>query len=304
MDIVLVYVVTPPKAHVPLVEEIIAAKRHVLCEKPFTMGPADAAHLANLAAKAGLVNAIDHEMRYSSIYRGMKEYVSSNYIGDMVMSALTVAADYAVNPEVVTAYYWSFTSSRAEGGGLLISHLCHFIDLYQFILGGLEPHGGYTGTMIKEKPLPIDSIDATGKRVFTAGQLKPVDTDDVVAVSGCLPNGAAASLTATWSTPAASGVRWLLQGSEGVLIYQSEDAVGLWNGDVIGARGKDPIAKVALPPVTISVDDPDGSLYMSRLLAAELLDIANVIDKGGEGNFATFASECKVWDAINSWRKV
>jgi predicted dehydrogenase len=51
----LVVVVTPPATHAELVRTLIAAGRHVVCEKPLARDPATAAELFEAAATAGLL---------------------------------------------------------------------------------------------------------------------------------------------------------------------------------------------------------------------------------------------------------
>ncbi|WP_022683474.1 Gfo/Idh/MocA family protein [Sphingobium bisphenolivorans] len=298
-DLDLVYVATRPPGHKELVEQVIAAKRNIVCEKPFTTNSSDARYLADLAAKAGLVNVIDHEMRYSSIYLEMKERISAGYIGQPVVASTTVISDYARNPLFTSAYYWGTGSMRSGAGGILHAYLNHFIDLYVYLLGGIEPRGGYAATMLKEKPERIDTVGADGVRVFSEGPKKAVDADDSIVLSGRLPNGAPASIVATWSVPVSTGSNWLIQGDEGVLVYQSGDEItGLWNGKIQGARAGESLSTIPTPPEIVPSDGM--ARYMSSLVAAELVDAAQAID-GGIGRFATFASECGVWDALDGW---
>lgn len=301
-DLDLVYIATPSRAHRELVEQVIAAQRHVVCEKPFSMGYRDAAHLTDLAAKAGLVNAVDHEMRYSAIYQGLRQRIQEGYVGNVVSVAMTFAADYSVNPNWVPTYYWNFGGLIDHAGGILRQHVSHFIDLFFFLFGSIEPAGGYCATMLKEKPLLVETVSPAGERVFSAGAMKPVDADDTVALAGRLPNGAPAAISATWSSPVRTGTRWLIQGDRGVLCYQSGgEMMGLWGETLQGAQVGEDLADLSLPPdcfANLSRLAPD---YMASLVGAELLDVAAAIDGRGARDFSTFASECEVWRAIEGW---
>ncbi|CAN7646541.1 Gfo/Idh/MocA family oxidoreductase [Phenylobacterium sp. LjRoot219] len=302
-DLDLIYVATPSIAHAELVEAIIGAGRHVICEKPFATNYQEAARLASLAKTAGVVNAIDHEMRYSAIYRGIRDRVQEGYLGNVVMSALTFSSDYAVKPKYPATYYWSFGSLRDHTGGLLRQSISHFIDLYLFMFGGIQPHGGYCATMVKAKPELVESISSTGERVLSAGPLRAVDADDAIALAGRLTNGAPASITATWSAPVPTGTRWMIQGDEGMLVYEGNETGGLWGDALRGARIGKTISDLQLPQEIFPDTYPTGPKYMSALVGAEIEDVVRVIGGGSDGMFATFDSECEVWKIIEAWDK-
>lgn len=300
-DLDLIYIATPSAAHVELVEAVIAAGRHVVCEKPFATTYAEAARLADLAKKAGLVTAVDHEMRYSAIYRGMKRRLDEGYVGNVVLASVNFGTDYSTNPYYPATYYWNFGSIRAHTGGVMRQAISHFIDLYQFLFGSIEPRGGYCSTMIKSKPEALESVSAAGERVISPGAMRPVDADDAIALAGSLPNGAPASIAATWSAAMTTGTRWMIQGDAGVLSYEGAVLGGLWGDQLQGARRGEALADLELPAESFPDMRPTAPGYMGGLIAAQLEDVLAVIGTGAEGMFATFESECAVWKAMESW---
>jgi predicted dehydrogenase len=52
-----VTIATPPHTHVAIAHQVIAAGRHVLCEKPFTRDAAEARELLAAAEAAGVVQS-------------------------------------------------------------------------------------------------------------------------------------------------------------------------------------------------------------------------------------------------------
>lgn len=299
-DLDLIYIATPSAPHAELVEAIIGARRHVVCEKPLATSYKVASHLAALARNAGIITAVDHELRYSAIYRGMRDRVREGYLGEIVLSSLNFSTDYSVNPDYPATYYWNFGSLRSHTGGLIRQALSHFIDLHQFMLGGVEPDGGYCATMVKAKSELIESTSPTGERTVTVGPLRDVDADDAVALCGRLTNGAPASIAATWSAPVGLGTRWVVQGSEGALVYQSSFA-GLFGDALQGARTGEALSDVTLPKEFFPDLKPTEPGYMGALIGAQLEDVVRVIGGGSDGLFATFDSECEVWRAMEAW---
>ena len=300
-DLDAIYIATPSAAHVELVEAVIAAGRHVVCEKPFASNYAEAARLAQMARKAGVVTAVDHEMRYSAIYRGMKDLLAEGYVGNVIMASVNFSTDYSVNPYYPATYYWNFGSIRAHTGGVMRQAISHFIDLYQFLFGSIEARGGYCATMVKQKPEQIEGVSDQGERVLTAGAMRDVDADDAIALSGRLPNGAPASIAATWSAAVTTGTRWLIQGDKGVLSYEGAVLGGLWGDNLRGAQRGETLADLPLPAEQYADMRPTAPGYMGGLIAAQLEDVIAVIDKRSEGMFATFESECAVWKAMEEW---
>src|SRR5450756_2977766 len=59
-----VHVTSPHELHHRQVKEILAAGRHVICEKPLAMTSQESAELAELAGAGGLVNAVNFNIRF------------------------------------------------------------------------------------------------------------------------------------------------------------------------------------------------------------------------------------------------
>jgi predicted dehydrogenase len=60
-----VTIAAPPVAHAELVEQALAAGRHVICEKPFATSLNEAERLHELADRAGVVHLVGHEFRWN-----------------------------------------------------------------------------------------------------------------------------------------------------------------------------------------------------------------------------------------------
>ena len=59
-----VHVTSPNDLHLPQAKAVLAAGRHVICEKPLAMSAAESRELVALAAATGLVNAANFNIRY------------------------------------------------------------------------------------------------------------------------------------------------------------------------------------------------------------------------------------------------
>ncbi len=72
-----VTIATPPATHAELVEETVAAGRHVICEKPLTATLDEARHVLAAAEAAGVVHVLGTEFRYDPGQAGLVRAVAT-----------------------------------------------------------------------------------------------------------------------------------------------------------------------------------------------------------------------------------
>jgi len=78
-----VVVATPPSAHVSVALEAIAARKHVLVEKPLAPTTADARRLIQAAAEAGVILMVGHTFEYNPAVRKLAELVRNGELGEL-----------------------------------------------------------------------------------------------------------------------------------------------------------------------------------------------------------------------------
>jgi predicted dehydrogenase len=79
----LVVVLTPPATHAELTEQLLAAGRHVVCEKPLAPDAATAARLFEAAARAGLILVAAPFVHLSPTFRRLWTLVADGAIGEV-----------------------------------------------------------------------------------------------------------------------------------------------------------------------------------------------------------------------------
>src|ERR1700752_1169017 len=82
-DVHVVHVTSPNNLHVPQTRAILAAGKHVVCEKPLAMTAAESADLVALAARTGLVNATNFNIRYYPLNQHAHELVADGGLGEI-----------------------------------------------------------------------------------------------------------------------------------------------------------------------------------------------------------------------------
>ncbi|HEY9844359.1 MAG TPA: Gfo/Idh/MocA family oxidoreductase [Candidatus Obscuribacterales bacterium] len=82
-EIKAVIVATPASTHYLLVKAALEAGKHVLCEKPLTLDPAQSRELSELAAASGQVLMVGHTFLFNSGIRQLKRYLDEGLLGQL-----------------------------------------------------------------------------------------------------------------------------------------------------------------------------------------------------------------------------
>jgi predicted dehydrogenase len=120
-----VTVASPPFAHAGNVLAVLAAGKHVLCEKPFALGVADAQAMREAANSAGTACGVAHEFRFIPQIQAIKELAANRHLGDLRNLEITLLRS-SLRRDEHRARSWWFDAQR--GGGLAGAVLSHLID--------------------------------------------------------------------------------------------------------------------------------------------------------------------------------
>ena len=136
-----VSICTPHDTHAPLCVEALAAGKDVLCEKPLSSSPEGLASMLAAAEKYPdrIFGAI-FQHRFTFLYQTVKRLVAEGGFGKPLTAAMRHHC-------LRTAEYYNHDAWRGtwthEGGGVLINQSIHFLDLLQWIMGGVENDNGF-----------------------------------------------------------------------------------------------------------------------------------------------------------------
>jgi predicted dehydrogenase len=76
-------IASPARTHAPLVQEALAAGKHVLVEKPLALATVEATALAEQADRAGLVLMVGHTFEYNPAVTRMRALLEAGELGDL-----------------------------------------------------------------------------------------------------------------------------------------------------------------------------------------------------------------------------
>lgn len=173
---------TPDPVHYPTTMQMLAAGKHVFCEKPLAVNHIDATAMAEAAEKAGLINMVNLTYRNAFAIQKAREMVSSGAIGAL----RHVEASY--RQSWLAAKYWGdwreeerwlWRLSTAHGStGVLGDVGVHIVDFATFgagldiaaLQGRLHTFDKAPGGAIG--PYRLDANDSAAMTVeFTNGAL-------------------------------------------------------------------------------------------------------------------------------------
>ncbi len=120
-----VTVASPPFAHRDDVLAALAAKKHVLCEKPFALRLADAAAMVEASRGAGVACGVAHEFRFVPQVQALKELILNGHLDHLRNVEITLLRHTLRRLERRSRSWWF---ERESGGGLAGAILSHLID--------------------------------------------------------------------------------------------------------------------------------------------------------------------------------
>lgn len=124
-----VYIATPVIFHKEQMKKAIAAKKHILIEKPAALSIEDGRQLDSLCKSAGVKAAAGLMMRFNSYHQKFKELIQSGKLGQIVSCRGQLTCWF---PDMENNWRQSFATA---GGGALMDMGVHCIDLIQYITG-------------------------------------------------------------------------------------------------------------------------------------------------------------------------
>src|SRR3954447_733103 len=93
-EIQAVHICTPNVQHFPMALAAVNAGKAVLCEKPITLNVEEAKKLVAAAAEKGVVNAVQHNLRYYPVVQQIRQMIAAGDLGDILIVQGTYSQDW------------------------------------------------------------------------------------------------------------------------------------------------------------------------------------------------------------------
>lgn len=128
-DVELVIITTPNDTHLPYAKAALAAGKHVVLEKPFTINTADALELIRLSEQVNKTLSVFQNRRYVSDFLTIKEMLNKHLLGDVHEFE---AHYHRYRPEAKPN---AWREENTPGSGILYDLGSHLIDQALYLFG-------------------------------------------------------------------------------------------------------------------------------------------------------------------------
>jgi predicted dehydrogenase len=300
-----VHVTSPNHLHVPQARAILAAGKHVVCEKPLAMTATESAGLVSDAALSGLINAVNFNIRFYPLHQHVREVIAGGELGEVRLVTGRYFQDWLLHDTD-----WNWRLEPDKGGALrAIGDIgSHWLDLTAFLTGQpIVSVMAELSTFITTRREPTGPVETFSTERSSETVARPMGTEDAGVVLLRFANGARGAMAVSQISPGRkNSLQWEIDGSDAAAAWDSETPDHLWLGHrdrpneillrnpaLMGAAGR---AAAALPGGHVEgFGDTFGALF--RAIYADVL--------AGRPNpdppYATFAAghdEMLVNDAI------
>jgi predicted dehydrogenase len=199
--------------HRPIAEALVAAGKHVLCEKPLAGSLTDARAMVELERSTDVVTTVGYTFRRSPAIAAIRDHVRNGELGDLTLFSGRYWCDYATDPRRPLS--WRYKGGA--GSGALGDIGAHVIDAAEYVAGPIAAVAGATlSIQIGKRPLPLGAV-VGHNAAPVSDELGEVENEDTASFTARFESGLAGTLSV------------------------SRTAFGLPNGlafDVLGLRGR------------------------------------------------------------------
>jgi predicted dehydrogenase len=257
-DVQVVSVVVANQLHRPIVEALLAAGKHVLCEKPLAPSIEDArAMIAAAQAHPDLVTGTGFVYRRQPAVAAIRDLLQAE-LGEVSHFNGRYWCDYALSPQTPMA--WRYKGG--PGTGALADIGSHLIDVAEFVCGPMVTVSGASfTTKVTERAVPLGTTYGHAKAELSDVR-EPVENDDVATFTAHFASGAVGTFSISRIAPGHAnslafdlmaehgGAKWDMDrpAEFSVILTETDDGRSAYNGyNQVLAGPAHPYVKGGLP---------------------------------------------------------
>jgi predicted dehydrogenase len=186
-DIDAVSVVVANHLHREVVEALLAAGKHVLCEKPLAPSVKDAEAMVDAAAATDRVAAVGFTFRRSPAINAIRREVLEGDLGPVRHINAHYWCDYGYDPNAPMS--WRYRGG--PGSGVLADIGSHLVDLGEFFCGPTQSvRGAQMRTVVPDRPRPLGVAVGHAGGVALSTERDQVENEDLCTFTTGYADGA------------------------------------------------------------------------------------------------------------------
>jgi predicted dehydrogenase len=226
-----VHVCSPNATHAPYVRELLAAGKHVICEKPLGISLAEAESMQELADKAGVVATVPFVYRYHPVVREIRARVQQDEFGTWHVLHGHYLQDWLLSPG---ASNWRVDAALGGTSRAFADIGSHWCDLVEWVSGQqLSAVIAQLSIAVAERVL--DAGPSFSSR--TSGDTARVDTEDTATILFRTTDGVPGSLVVSQVSAGRKNRLWFeLDGSRSSAAFNQETPESFWSGTEEGGK--------------------------------------------------------------------
>jgi predicted dehydrogenase len=196
-DIDAVSVVVANHLHREVVEGLLAAGKHVICEKPLAPTVEDAQAMIDAARATDRVAVVGFTFRRSPAIAAVAELAGSGAMGAPVHFDGHYWCDYGCGPQAPMS--WRYQGR--PGSGALADIGSHLVDTGEFLCGPISSvRGTVLATFVTERAWPA-GVAIGHAAAELSDRRAPVENEDLVTFTAQFASGAVGTFSASRSAP-------------------------------------------------------------------------------------------------------
>ncbi|MGE3796462.1 MAG: Gfo/Idh/MocA family protein [Thermomicrobiales bacterium] len=226
-----IHITTPNHLHAPMVSQVLAAGKHVVCEKPLAMSAREGMELLQIAEESGLVHAVNFNLRFYAHCHQVKAMIGNGDLGSIYLIHGKYLQDWLLK---ATDWNWRLESSLGGEIRAVADIGSHWLDLVSFVTGKriVEVCADF-GTLLPVRRKPLKPL-----ATFAGKELDPEDyqeveiaTEDYASILLRFEGGAQGVLTVSQvSAGRKNHLALEIDGSTASVAWNSETPEELWIG--------------------------------------------------------------------------
>jgi predicted dehydrogenase len=224
-----VHLTTPNHLHHPQVKQVLAAGKHVVCEKPLAMTSDESAELLELAQASGLVHCTNFNLRFFPLVHEARDRVQAGEIGDVWNVHGGYLQDWLLFPTD-----WNWRLERDKGGEMrAIGDIgSHWMDMAQFVSGRrIVELVADLATTIPVRRRPLGEVETFTSAADVEREDAPMTTEDLGHVLVRFDGGARGAFKVSQvSAGRRNYLHFQVDGSQSALAWSAESHEELWIG--------------------------------------------------------------------------
>jgi predicted dehydrogenase len=225
-----VHINTPNRLHLPQTLAVLAAGKHVLCEKPLGMDSRESAELVAAAeSHPQLATGVNYNNRYYALCQEAHDQVTSGELGRLFHVTGSVTQDWLLYD---TDYNWRVLTEEQGQLRALADIGSHWLDLIHFVTGlEIEAVCADFATVHPVRRRPRGEVETFTTASAQETEPIPISTDDYGAVLLRFVGGSRGSFFVSQVSPGRKyRVAFEVAGQNATLAWNSEDCESLWTG--------------------------------------------------------------------------